>query len=394
MNILFLSLRPYYDVLERSLVRDANCLRDGNNLYFYCLRDSYLDEKLKQNFTNILYYPGGWSERRRKRFDISPFVNKYDIDLVLCYDLGALSAAVQSLKNDLKTSLVLIVGKPISTELNSYAIHKLMQRVDRVYLTTSLLSTSVMNNLGVSRHKICDLGIGVSYVTPLWEPRRETFFQKYGIFEEVFAIGIYVPTELKRVEDFRPLVAYLRHAKIRFGQSVRFILYSPLTWSIGPLYKELAAYFEEEEVIEVVSFAHTTVFHEMVNHVDLWLSAFKDGNLMDSYILAFAVGTPVIWIRDSYAETVLERYPGMGKTFKEFNARELGDHIEYFLHHGPPGDEIYFQAVYRLVEEDNAIRHRQLLVENASLLIARRRRYHLRQKRRSLFALFKHYIFN
>lgn len=383
MKILFVSLRPFFDVLERTLIRDALCLSDEHDLHFYCLRDSFLDQKLKEHFTAISYYSGPWSMSRgasRKRFDIKSFIESRKIDIVHCYDIAALFSLSQGLRKNIETSLILTIGKRLQNSYKGYLFKKMISRVDRVFLTTSLLEFSVSNRLGVKRHKISDLGLGEKYCCALWESTRPTFLKKYGIFEDLYTIGIYVPTEFDEVEDFAQLLPYVRHIQMRLGEQVRFILYSPLDWREGPLYKEVSDFFEEEQVSSMISFSHSTSFSEIVPHINLWVSAFHETNLMDYYIQALSLGTPVIWVRDYCSETILERYPRMGGTFKLGDARELGEHIEHFVRQGKPSDDDYIYAAHKLIEEDNVPRHKMLL-EETYLKLQERRRRHLTRKR-------------
>ena len=383
MKILFVSLRPYFDVLERTLIRDALCLAEQYELHFYCLRDSFLDEKLKENFSTISYYSGPWSmgrSNRRKKFDIKSYIENHDIDIVHCYDIAALFSLSQGLRKNKRTSLILTIGKRLQNSYKGYFFKKMISRVDRIFLTTSLLEFSVSHRLGVKRHKISDLGLGEKYCCALWELTRPTFLKKYGIFEDLYTIGIYIPTELSHVEDFVELVPYIRHIQMRLGKQVRFILYSPLDWREGPLYKELSDYFEEEQVSSIISFSHSSNFSQVVAHIDLWISAFHDTNLMDYYIQALSLGTPILWVRDYCSETILERYPRMGGTFKKHDARELGQHVEHFVHQGKPNDDDYIYAAHKLIEEDSIPRHKVLL-EGTYLKLQERRRRHLTRKR-------------
>ncbi len=385
MNVLFVSLRPYYDVLERSLIRDAQSLSSDHNLFFYCAKESFLDEQLRQNFSQISYYSGSWASGRKK-FDLRKLLVNNSIDLVHCYDLSSLASITYSLNTNIKISLVLTIGKRMHDSYQGIFFRRMIKRVDRIFLTTSLLEFSVANQLGVQRHKICDLGIGETYSCSLWMPTRTTFLKKYGIFEDLFTIGIYIPTEFKYVEDFYSLIPYIRHIQMRLGSKVKFFLYSPLDWNKGPLYKELSIYFEEQQISEMVSFSHSSSFLEVSPNIDLWISAFHETNLVDYYIQALSLGTPVVWVRDYCSETIMERYPKMGETFKKDDARELGEHIVHFMSGNHCSDSEYIATAHRLLAEDNAARHKEVLEENYKRLFERRLR-HANRKVKKLFWL-------
>lgn len=381
MNILLVSLRPYFDSLERSLLRDADSLCEKHNLFFYCIKDSFVDEKIHSDFNNVFYYKGGGIEGGRKRFDIREIIEKNSIDIIHCYDLGALPSLVSSLKNFPKVSLVLVISKRVKYHYTSVFFKRIMKRVDRVYVTTSLLEFTIANRLGVPRHKVADLGIGTQYAYPLNQVDRFSFLQKYGIFDDLFCVGIYIPTEFRDASNFLDLLPYIRHVQNRFGKAVRFFLFSPLGWSVGPLYKEVLTLLEEERVDDMVAFSHTTEFCEMLPHMNIWLSPFHETNLLDYYILAFATGVPILWVRDYCSETILDRYPAMGRTFKEGDAREMGNALAEFALTGPPRFDNYSEAVKKLVYEDNSERRHRQLNAACETLHRRRRRYASRKKR-------------
>jgi hypothetical protein len=381
MNILLVSLRPYFDSLERSLLRDAQSLQMKHNLFFYCLKESFLDESLKKNFSQLNYYKGNWAENSKKRFDLKEFIENNNIDIIHCYDIGALPSLASSLKSLTKVSLVLVISKRVKYHYTSPLFKKMIKRVDRIYVTTSLLEFTISNRLGVPRHRVVDLGIGTHYAHPVSTMDRMSFLQKYGIFKDLYSVGIYIPSEFRQASDFREIFPYIRHTMHRFGDDVRFFLYSPLNWRIGPLYKEVLSLLEQEGLDHMVAFSHTTEFCEVLPHINLWISPFHETNLLDYYVLVFAIGVPILWVRDYCSETILTRYPEMGKTFKQGDARELGNALASFLLTGPPRLDDYIYAVRKLIKEDNSERHTRELENACQLLVRRRQRYALGRKK-------------
>ncbi len=322
-NILYLSSSQSYGTKERMILRDAKILKDiGHYVFIYCMKNSLLDIKAREFGFDCLYHNAGEHIKFIKWYKLSSLkdcIERYDINIVHCYELNYVWPTAFFLRKKNKTSLFFTVSEDVVKYYKKFWFKSLMSRVDMVYVPLKEMNESISDHLDVPKRKIFFSGLGLD-VDSKTKPIK--------LDENVWNLAIYVNEDLLEVDDIETCIQSIwsLNQKRSLSKTCVLHLFSAKGWDDNVLKPEIV------ETVKKYGLSQNVIFHEHVKlaeiNADIFLS-YATGLPLEDYTLgALLKGIPIITDRNPATEELAISYGRAVMTYKTNDSRELRCKIE------------------------------------------------------------------
>jgi hypothetical protein len=319
---------------ERFAFKDMLLAKEsGYHILLCTYLDSFLSQKAQAVGIEIIAYHDhvlNFFFSFHKFYSFKKIFKRSSIDIVHCYDFSLLFSLSSQLKVQNNTALIFSQDHAIDKPLQRFWFRPLITRIDSLILLNKNLQPDAIGNLGVSRSKIEHLGMGLKQEVA--EFQRETAIN-FSQYNEYFLVGTYLSPELSDCTSLAPLLLALKvlNDKKSLGRQSKLCLISSIEFSQMKLLSDLRTQIEELELREEVLFITAKEIEAIIPHLNLWISSGSTELIEDFAMTAIMHSVPALMTRNFCTRDFLEEYPGLGETYKLFDARELRDKWETIM---------------------------------------------------------------
>jgi hypothetical protein len=333
-TILFVLPSVSWTTRERAAFRDMQMAKmHGYNILLCTYLDSFLSQKAQAAGIEIISYHDhvlNYFFSFHKFYSFKKIFKHYSIDIVHCYDFSLLFSLTSQLKVLKYTSLVFSQDCAIDKPLQRFWFRPLIARIDSLVLLNKNLEPDALGNLGVSRRKIEHFGMGLK--DEISEFQNETAIN-FALYKDSFLVGTYLSPELSDCSSLSPLLLALKvlNEKKSLGKQSKLCLISSIEFSQMKLLSDLRTQIEVLELRDEVLFITAKEIEAIIPHLNLWISSGATELIEDFAMSSMMHGVPALMARNFCSRDFLEEYPGLGETYKTYDARELRDKWEKIM---------------------------------------------------------------
>lgn len=330
-TILYVLPSSSWTTRERFAFKDIILAKThGYNVLLCTYPDSFLAQKaisvgievlpFREHFFNFFF-------SFHKHISLKKIYNKHKIDIIHCYDFSFLFSLSTQLKVLNRTALVMSQDHIIDKPLQRFWYRPLITRIDALILLNKNLHADTLGNLAVSRRKIENFGMGLKEEIPEFQSETAVNFKLY---KEYFLVGTYLSPELSDCSSLSPLLLALKvlNQKKSLGKQSKLCLISSIEFSQMKLLTSLRLQIEELALQDEVLFITAKEIEAIIPYLNLWISSGATELIEDFAMNAMLHCVPSIMPRNFCSKDFLEEYPGVGETYKLYDARELRDKWE------------------------------------------------------------------
>ena len=333
-TILYVLPSTSWTTKERFAFKDIVLAKtSGYNVLLCTYTDSFLAQKALAAGIEVVPYHDHFFNyffSFHKYLSLKKFYKKHSIDIVHCYDFKFLFALSSQLKVLNRTALIISQDHAIDKPLQRFWYRPLITRIDSLILLNKNLQPDVLGNLGVSRRKIENFGMGLKEEIPEFQSETAVNFKLY---KEYFLVGTYLSPELSDCTSLAPLLLALKvlNQKKSLGKQSKLCLISSIEFSQMKLLSSLKTQIESLDLQDEVLFITAKEIEAIIPYLNLWISSGAFELMEDFAMNAMLHCVPAIMPRNFCSKDFLEEYPGVGETYKLYDARELRDKWEKIM---------------------------------------------------------------
>lgn len=334
-TILYVLPSASWTTRERCAFKDMLLAKNqGYNVVLYAYADSFLAQKAQSAGIEIITYHESFLNlffSFHKYISLKKVLKKYSsLEIVHCYDFSFLFALSTQLKVQNHTAFIFSQDHSVDKPLQRFWYRPLITRIDSLILLNKNLQPDAIGNLGVSRRKIEYFGMGLKEEIPAFQSEIAVNF---NLYKEYFLVGTYLSPELSDCSSFSPLFLALKilNAKKALGKQSKLCLISSVEFSQMKLLADLKTQIEELDIKDEVLFITAKEIEAVIPYLNLWISSGATELMEDFAMTAMLHCVPALMPRNFCVKDFLEEYPGVGDTYKLYDARELRDRWEKFM---------------------------------------------------------------
>ena len=322
-NILLVCPTNNSGTRERMLLRDAIHLNHiGHNVFVYCYRDSFIDIECKTIGIDCLYHEGRehtkvlhWYKLRKLRGHI----NKFDVNVVHCYELNFLWPLSFFLKNKPYIALFFTLTYDVHRFYKQFWFRALLSRLDLVFLPAREMIESIHGHLDIPLRKIYFSGLGLKNVE----------FQKVKkkLDGSIWNLASWVNEHETNIDNLSVCLEALWSLNIKkeVNKPCYLHLYSMKKWEENIIYQKVLDKIKEYGLENFVKFHHESKIENI--NADIWISYQTASPLEDYSLTAILKGIPVLTPRNSTTQELNRMYGLANQTYFPSDSRELRTEI-------------------------------------------------------------------
>ncbi|MBT3585217.1 MAG: hypothetical protein HN509_09930 [Halobacteriovoraceae bacterium] len=328
-RILYICPTQSWGSRERWVIKNCKILKEkGVEIYLYCSKGSFLEEKAKEVGVSLIYHQGKIDTkflRWHKLFNIPAEIKLKKINLVHCFDLRFLWPLCFFLRGNPLIPMVYSQLEETSKKYHQVWHKLLINRLDLVILPTWGLAGNIEGHLGVGFRKMKFLGMGIANSTEGHLKNLPSRALLNGDSKD-WCLGVHVPVRLKEEGNVYPLLYALESfnsGRSQRQKKAKLYLISEKDWNFSPLFEGLMKLVQELRLVDHVVFYHDHDVSQVQLGMDLWVGISPRDVLEDYALEAMMRGIPILVPRTMGHMELLRRLGPVGETYSIGDAREL-----------------------------------------------------------------------